>query len=49
MTTYFVQATLGNKFEDLYVRCAANATRAQIIEAARKVCTINHRFVNFVL
>jgi hypothetical protein len=49
MRTYFVQAILGDKFEDLHVKCSTIATRAQIIARARRMTTLRGQWVKFVL
>ena len=44
--TYQVQARLGDKFEDLYIKAK---NEKQALAKARKLTTIKSRFVNFVI
>jgi len=44
MTTYFIQAILGDRFEDLYVTAA---TPAAALVIAKQQTTLKHRFTRF--
>ena len=46
MTTYLIQAQLGDRFEDLYVPAR---NEAEAIAKARKLTILKHRFTNFVV
>lgn len=42
---FFIQARLGDKFEDMYIRAR---TPERALEKAKKQTTLKHRFTNFV-
>ncbi|WP_154707531.1 hypothetical protein [Brucella abortus] len=46
MTTYLVQAQLGDRFEDLYVQARSER---EALAKARRLTTLKHHFTNFVI